>query len=109
MHRSDGLDEYTDHYRTLQVTRDAEPEVIERAYKALALKYHPDVVSPDVRAAAETRMKAINRAYETLRDPRARALYDGTLIREGERAWDRFMEDGLIGLFRDRRGASGGR
>ncbi|TLM65927.1 MAG: hypothetical protein FDZ70_10710, partial [Actinobacteria bacterium] len=34
--------EIMDHYRTLQVTRDAEPEVIERAYRALSLKYHPD-------------------------------------------------------------------
>lgn len=109
MHLNGGLDEPTDHYRTLQVTRDAEPEVIERAYKALALKYHPDVVAPGDRAAAETRMKSINRAYEVLRDPRARMRYDGTLVREGERAWDRFMEVGLVGLFRDRRDASTGR
>lgn len=109
MHRSDGLDEPTDHYRTLQVTRNAEPEVIERAYKALALKYHPDVVAPERRVAAETRMKSINRAYEVLRDPRSRARYDAMLTQEGGGAWDRFMEVGLVGLFRDRRGASGER
>ena len=34
-----------DYYRTLQVTRDAHNEVIERAYKALSLKYHPDHVA----------------------------------------------------------------
>lgn len=109
MQRSDGLDEPTDHYRTLQVTRDAEREVIERAYKALALKYHPDVVTPERRVAAEARMKSINRAYEVLRDPRSRTRYDALLAHEGGGAWDRFMEVGLVGLFRDRRGASGER
>lgn len=108
-HTDDGLGESMDHYRTLQVTRDAEPEVIERAYKALALKHHPDVVSPMSRASAELRMKSINRAYEVLRDPRSRVRYDAILAQEGDGAWDRFMEVGLVGLFRDRRDARGSR
>ena len=108
-HTDDGHGDSTDHYRTLQVTRDAEPEVIERAYKALAMKHHPDVVTPMRRATAEARMKSINRAYEVLRDPRSRVRYDATLEQEGGGAWDRFMEVGLVGLFKDRRGASGPR
>lgn len=94
-----------DHYRTLQVTRDAEPEVIERAYRALSLKHHPDVVSESRRAEANRRMQAINAAYAVLRDPLRRRGYDRTLPPEGATGWDRFLEDGLVGLFVDRFGA----
>lgn len=90
-----------DHYRTLQVTRDAEPEVIERAYKALALKYHPDRGRSGGPADTTRRMQRINEAYAVLRDPVRRRRYDETLSPEGA-GWDRFLEDGLLGLFRDR-------
>lgn len=64
------------YYRILQVDPDADQEVIEAAYRRLAQKYHPDVSeSPH---AAE-RMKKINVAYETLRDPIKRAAYDQQL------------------------------
>lgn len=91
-----------DHYRTLQVTRDAEPEVIERAYRALALKYHPDRVPPSRRAWATRRMQRINAAYAVLSDPARRQAYDRTLPPEGASGWERFLEDGLVGLFLDR-------
>ncbi len=91
-----------DHYRVLQVTRDAEPEVVERAYRALSLKHHPDVVSPGRRHAATRRMQEINAAYAVLRDPARRRAYDATLPPEGGGGWDTFLEDGLVGLFRDR-------
>jgi len=62
-----------DYYRILQVDPAAEPEVIEAAYRRLALKYHPDVNrSPD----AKQRMQEINEAYEMLRVPLKRASYD---------------------------------
>lgn len=94
----------SDHYRTLQVTRDAEPEVIERAFKALSLKHHPDVVGEPHREAATRRMQAINAAYTVLRDPRRRREYDASLPPEGTGGWDRFLEDGLVGLFAERFG-----
>jgi curved DNA-binding protein CbpA len=62
------------HYQILNVAADAEPVVIEAAYRALMKKYHPDqavataVPGP---SAAE-----INRAFATLRDPERRAEYD---------------------------------
>ena len=97
-------EEHVDYYRVLQVRRDAEPEVIERAYKALSLKYHPDVAHPSHRQSATRRMQLNNEAYRVLRDPVARRRYDATLPPEGMRrtAWDEFWEKGLWGLFVDR-------
>lgn len=91
-----------DHYRTLQVVRAADPEVIERAYKALSLKYHPDRTSAENRIAATRRMQQINDAYAVLRDPDKRREYDSTLPPEDAQGWDRFWEAGLFGLFMDR-------
>jgi curved DNA-binding protein CbpA len=62
-------------YAVLNVAPDADPAVIEAAYKALMKKYHPDVLagepSADRRKAAE-----INEAFQILRDPDRRARYD---------------------------------
>lgn len=62
-----------DYYAILQVHPNAEPEVIEAAYRRLAAKYHPDVnPSPD----ATARMQEINEAHRVLSDPALRAAYD---------------------------------
>ena len=62
-----------DPYKTLQVDPEADPEVIQAAYRRLARKYHPDIM-PGPEAAR--RMVAINRAWALLEDPEARAAYD---------------------------------
>lgn len=67
-----------DYYRILQVHFLAEPEVIESAYKRLAKKYHPDV---NKATGADSRMKKINEAYETLRDPEKRSAYDSQHVK----------------------------
>ncbi len=94
----------TDHYKTLQVTRDAEPEVIERAYKALVRKYHPDRRPAAEKARATATMQRINAAYDVLSDPARRRAYDATLPRETvhDSAWDVFLERGLVGMFLDK-------
>lgn len=61
------------HYDNLMVSRNASSEVIRAAYKALALKWHPDV-NPHPEAARV--MKIINKAYEVLSDSSQRAAYD---------------------------------
>lgn len=62
-----------DLYKLLQVDSEADPEVIQAAYRRLAQKFHPDLaVGPE---AAE-RMVAINGAWEVIGDPVRRAEYD---------------------------------
>ncbi len=79
-----------DYYSLLQIPRTADQEEIKKAYRKVALKYHPDrnAGSPD----AEERFKEVTEAYEVLRDPAKRARYD------------RYGKEGL----RDRPGFSGG-
>ncbi|MDR0360037.1 MAG: DnaJ domain-containing protein [bacterium] len=65
-----------DPYRVLQVDPQAEPEVVDAAFRGLARKYHPDV-NPAPEAAEQ--MERIVAAYEVLRDPDRRAAYDRSL------------------------------
>lgn len=68
------------YYDILQVSRNASPEIIEKAYKTLAKKYHPDLQTEDNKKQAEETLKEINEAYETLFDPEKKKEYDQTLI-----------------------------
>jgi len=63
-----------DYYEVLGVSRDASPEVVKRAYRKAAMKYHPDRASdvPD----SEERFKEAAEAYEVLSNPEKRNLYD---------------------------------
>lgn len=91
------------HYDVLQVSPDAESEVIDRAYRALSLKYHPDVTPEGSREAAHRRMQRINLAYAVLSDPQRRRDYDRTRAQKtGRSAWDVFMDKGLVGMFLDK-------
>ena len=62
-----------DYYDLLNVSRDANPETLKRAYRRLARQYHPDV---NKEPGAEERFKEIGRAYEVLSDPEKRSRYD---------------------------------
>lgn len=66
--------EYKDYYKILGVERNASEEEIKRAYRKLALKYHPDR-NPNNKEAEE-KFKEINEAYQVLSDPQKRARYD---------------------------------
>ena len=63
-----------DFYSTLGVQRGVDPETLKRAYRKLAMQYHPDKNPGD--KAAEQKFKEINQAYEVLKDDQKRAAYD---------------------------------
>jgi len=64
---------FQDYYEVLGVSRDASQDQIQKAFRKLARKYHPDVnPSPE----AEEKFKQLNEAYEVLRDPEKRKRYD---------------------------------
>lgn len=65
--------EFKDYYATLGVSREASFEEIQKAYRKLARKYHPDVNRDP---GAEARFKEIAEAYEVLKDPDKRKRYD---------------------------------
>lgn len=63
-----------DYYEVLGVSRDATQEEIKRAYRKLAFQYHPDRNPGD--KEAEEKFKEAAEAYEVLRDPEKRRIYD---------------------------------
>ncbi len=65
-----------DYYEVLGVGRDTSPEEIKKAYRRLAMKFHPDRVPAEGKAEAEERFKEISEAYEVLADEEKRKLYD---------------------------------
>ena len=66
--------DYKDYYKTLGVERNASEEDIRKAYRKLAMQYHPDRNPNDKQA--EERFKEINEAYQVLNDPKKRSHYD---------------------------------
>jgi hypothetical protein len=67
-----------DHYKVLEVPRDASFEDVQHAYRTLALRYHPDRnASPE----AASKMAVINDAWEVLGDPHRRRDYDAQISR----------------------------
>ena len=72
-----------DYYKILGLSRGASEEDIKKAYRKMALKYHPD---KNKAAGAEEKFKEIAEAYEVLSDPKKRGVYD------------QYGEEGLKGM-----------
>ncbi len=90
-----------DYYKLLGVERNADAAEIKKAYRKLAVKYHPDKNSGD--AEAEKKFKEISSAYDVLKDADKRAAYD----RYGEDAFNGMGGGGAGGGGFDFTGAGG--
>jgi molecular chaperone DnaJ len=90
-----------DYYEVLGVGKDADPAAIKKAYRNLAMQYHPDR-NPGNGEAAE-KMKEVNQAYAVLCDPQKRNLYDtyGHAGLEGYSQEDIFGSVDFGSLFRE--------
>ena len=66
--------DYKDYYKILGLERNASEDEVRKAYRKLAMQYHPDRNPNDKQA--EERFKEINEAYQVLNDPKKRAHYD---------------------------------
>ncbi|KAL6956708.1 hypothetical protein U1Q18_013562 [Sarracenia purpurea var. burkii] len=64
-----------DYYKILQVDRNAKDDDLKKAYRKLAMKWHPDK-NPNNKKEAEAKFKKISEAYDVLSDPQKRAVYD---------------------------------
>lgn len=64
---------YKDYYQVMGLNRDADPKEVKMAYRRLARKYHPDISKE---ANAEEKFKELGEAYEVLKDPEKRKIYD---------------------------------
>jgi len=82
-----------DYYETLGVSRDASTDQLKKAYRSLAMKFHPDRNPGD--KTAEHKFKEINEAYDVLKDDQKRAAYD----RFGHRAFENGHGGGHPGGF----------
>ena len=79
--------EFKDYYKTLGVDKSANNEDIKKAYRKLAVKYHPDTNAGN--KELESKFKDLNEAYEVLKDPEKRKKYD-TL----GSSWNNFRQTG---------------
>ena len=66
----------TTYYEVLDVTQSSSPSEIKKAYRRLALRYHPDKHGEETRVHAERKFKEISEAYDVLSDPEKKTLYD---------------------------------
>ena len=103
----------SDYYEVLGVPRDASPEQIKKAYRRLAMKYHPDRNNGDARAEAEMKFKECAEAYEVLSDDAKRKRYDqfghAGVAGMGQHDFNHMDVGDIFSMFDDIFGGLGGR
>lgn len=85
------------YYEILEVSQNASSEVIEKAYKALVKKYHPDLQPENKKQEAENKIKIINEAYEILSNKEKKINYDEQLkiqkIKEEQQKYEQMKKN----------------
>jgi curved DNA-binding protein CbpA len=89
--------EFVDFYEVLQVSQNAEPETIERVFRLLARRYHPD----NQESGDEEKFRVVHTAYQTLRDPEKRARFDVHYDRQTTSQWQIFRQGTALGSHED--------
>lgn len=82
------------YYEILEVNKKASKEVIEKAYKVLVKKYHPDRNQIQAQNNSEQKMKEINEAYEILSNDFLREQYNLELEKEEEKKSKSKLKEG---------------
>ncbi|MGM0669680.1 MAG: DnaJ domain-containing protein [Gemmatimonadota bacterium] len=90
---------FIDHYEVLQVSCNADAETIERVFRLLAKRYHPDNAS----TGDSERFLALSEAHRVLSDPHERARYDARYESGKSSQWSLFFEAPLGGVDEDQR------
>jgi len=81
---------FVDYYEVLQVSQNADAETVDRVYRLLAKRYHPD----NAASGDEARFRQVHEAYEILSDPQKRAEFDVQYDRNKSLQWEIFEQDG---------------
>ena len=90
---------FVDYYEILQVSRNADLETIERIFRLLAKRYHPD----NARTGNSERFSVLTEAYQVLTRPEKRAEYDARYESDRQDQWSLFFETPMSGVDEDRR------
>ena len=81
---------FIDHYEVLQLSPNATGEMIERVYRILAKRYHPD----NQATGDAVKFAELHQAYELLVDPQSRAAYDVKYDENRSLTWQVFKQEG---------------
>jgi hypothetical protein len=87
------VNEFVDHYEVLQLSQNADSETVERVYRLLAKRFHPD----NKGSGDEERFREVHTAYEVLTDPERRAEYDVKYDKNKSLQWQIFEQEAAPG------------